>query len=339
MASMADVARLAGVSTATVSRYLNDPETVKEHTRNKVKNAISQTHYSPNILARNFRRGSTSLIAVMLPRIGDPFFTEVMAGITKVAKEKHYSILVKEIPFRESRIDEISDMIISKQLDGVILLAATSPFKKHDSHSASEQLPPIVLACENVTPGLEQLPSVRIDNIAAARDATGYLIGLGHKKIGFIFGKSTSTLTLGRERGYRKAMQESNLHINKDWVQEGNLTLDGAREATRNLLRAQPRPTAIFCANDEMAIAALHEIKFAGLKVPQDISLMGFDDIRYAEVMDPPLTTIAQPAAMIGEKIMSKLYNTIEGRTTNPPHETVAHTLVVRKSTAPPREK
>ncbi|GLS26780.1 LacI family DNA-binding transcriptional regulator [Marinibactrum halimedae] len=336
MVSIKEVAQLAGVSTATVSRFINNPDQVKQHTRERVQKAISETGYAPNTLARNFRRGKTHIVVVVLPSVGDPFFEGIMEGIWRVAREQGYSILVRETLFNTVDFDEFTHMIFSKQADGIILLASPSPFREGVSIDDERKQPPIILSCENVTPELKNFPSVRIDNVAAATEATTYLISLGHKRIAFMFGKSSSTLTADRETGYRKAMKKAKLPIDDTWVSEGGLTLEGARRAVRKLINSSAPPTAIFCANDEMAIGAIHEIKAAGLSVPEDISVVGFDDIRYAEVVDPPLTTIAQPAEEIGERTMYRLCKAIDGSDIGLGAETVPHKLIVRRSTAKP---
>lgn len=337
MASIQDVAKIAGVSIATVSRYINNPDQVKSATRDKVQKAITSTGYSPNTLARNFRRGKSGIILVVVPTIADPFFEGVMSGIMQVADELHYSIFIRETRKNSLTADEYSNMIFSKQADGIILLASLCPFTPPTTTN-SQKTQPIIISCESVVPELAHFPSVRIDNIAAAKEATDYLINLGHKRIGFIYGSRTLTLTLDRERGYQRAMKQAKLAVEDGWVVEGSLSLDGARKATRKLLNHQNPPTAIFCANDEMAMGTLHEIKSAKLSVPEDISVVGFDDIRYAEILDPPLTTIAQPAEEIGERTMHRLYKAIEGRDIGTEEEIVPHKLIIRRSTsAPPK--
>ncbi|WP_299597295.1 LacI family DNA-binding transcriptional regulator [uncultured Microbulbifer sp.] len=332
--SIKKVAKLAGVSTATVSRYLNSPEQVKEKTRNKVQAAIRETGYAPNSLARNFRRGKTSLIVVVLPAVGDPFLDKVMRGIWRVADEQGYSILIRDTQANSHEFDEYTDLVFSKQADGILLLASISPFDEAASNRDNERAhPPLVLGLESVSAELSHFPSVRVDNIAAAMDGTDYLIQLGHQRIGFIAGKRDSLLTKDREKGYRKAMRQAKLAVSNDWIVEGEQTIDGARRATRRLLDLEQRPTAIFCANDEMALGAMHEIKNAGLKVPRDISVIGFDDIRYAEIADPPLTTISQPAEEIGERSMRRLCQAIDGSDGDSAPEMLPHNLIVRKST------
>ncbi len=339
--SIREVAELAGVSIATVSRCVNSPEKVSDKTRLKVRNAILETGYAPNTIARNFRRGRTNLVMVVLPSIGDPFFTDVMRGIRTAARARGYSVLIEETQLNTMTADEIGAMLVSKQTDGMILLASTSPFGTEILSATSRRRLPIVIGCETVSPELSGFPSVHIDNVAAAMEATGYLIAMGHTEIAMIRGEAQSLLTKDRERGYRRAMQEAGLAIEDGWVVEGDMNLHGAIHATERLLGHERRPTAIFCANDEMAIGALHAIKSAGLTVPRDVSLVGFDDVRYAAVMDPPLTTIAQPAEEIGERVMYRLCQEIDdeiddktGDHSAP--EIVPHRLVVRQSVAAP---
>lgn len=335
--SIKEVAKIAGVSIATVSRCVNNPEKVTEKTRLKVQKAILQTGYSPNTLAQSFRRGRTNLVMVVLPSIGDPFFTDVMRGIRTAAKAKGYSVVIEETQFNTMTADEIGAMLVSKQTDGIILLASMSPFGTEILSAKSHRRLPIVIGCETVSPELSEFPSVHIDNVAAAKEATNYLVSQGHRRIAMIYGQESSLLTKDREYGYRAAMHQTKLPIEDGWVVEGELSLDGAIRATRKLLNHRHRPTAIFCANDEMAIGSLHAVKSAGLRVPGDISVIGFDDIRYAEVTDPPLTTIGQPAEEIGERVMYRLCREIEeGPSGKKQPELVPHELIVRQSVAPP---
>ena len=335
--SIKDVARIAGVSIATVSRCVNDPERVKEKTRVRVRNAILKTGYSPNTLARSFRTGKTNVIMVVLPSVGDPFFTDVMKGIRSVANEKGYSILINETQFNTMTADEIGAMVVSRQADGIVLLATLSPFGTEVLSSNSQRALPVVIGCETISSELADFPSVHIENVCAAEEATHYLIAAGHRRIAFIHGSEQSLLTDDREHGYRSAMNKAGFVIEEGWVLEGKLSLEGAIHATHQLLNHSHRPTAIFCANDEMAMGAYHEIRSAGLKIPEDISVMGFDDIRYARVMDPPLTTIYQPAEEIGQRVMYRLFNEIEqGRSKHGQSEIVPHKLIVRQSVARP---
>lgn len=334
--SIKDVARIAGVSIATVSRCINEPDRVKPGTRSQVQEAIRATGYSPNTLAQSFRRGKTQVIMVVLPSVGDPFFTEVMRGIREVADENGYSLLINETQRNTLTADEIGTMVVSRQADGLVLLASMSPFGTRVLSASSQQALPIVIGCETVSPELSTYPGVHIDNVSAARQATAYLLQLGHRDIAFIHGQKESLLTRDREKGYLEAMRQAGLEVEYGWMVEGRLSIDGAIDATTRLLEHHRRPTAIFCANDEMALGCVHAIKSAGLTVPGDISVMGFDDIRYAAISDPPLTTVAQPAAEIGAAVMRLLLREISGESSSGA-EIVPHRLLIRASTAAPR--
>lgn len=337
--SIKDVARIAGVSIATVSRCLNDPDRVRAPTRERVETAIRQTGYSPNTLAQSFRRGKTQVIMVVLPSVGDPFFTEVMIGIREVAAEKGYSLLINETQFNTMTADEIGAMVVSRQADGIVLLASVSPFGTEVLSSKSNRRLPVVVGCEIVSLETTAYPSVHIDNQAAAEEMTDYLICQGHRRIAFIHGQEGSLLTKDREDGYRASMGAAGLDIEEGWIAGGNLNIQDTIEATRRLLAHPNRPTAIFCANDEMAMGCMHAIKTAGLNVPRDVSVVGFDDVRYAAILDPPLTTVHQPARQIGERVMYRLFREIEeGRSTDAEPEIVPHRLVTRESVAPPSQ-
>lgn len=335
MVSIKEVAKLAGVSIATVSRTINNKDRVSPQTRERVRKAIEATGYSPNTLAQNFRRGRTNFIMVVLPFIGDPFFSGVVRGIHAVARQKGYSVLFSEARMNSISADEFTSLLVSRQADGMILLASMPSFGPEILSARGDKPLPIVVGCEAIHPQMRHLPSVHIDNVAAAREATAYLIAHGHERIGFMAGEKTSLLTKDREAGYRAAMKAAKLAVHEGWIVEGRLTIEGAVKATRSLLNHSAPPTAIFCANDEMAIGALHEIRAAGLRVPQDLSVIGFDDIRYAQFVDPPLTTVRQPAEEIGEKTMYRICRAIEdGVTLTAEPELVPHELVVRRSVA-----
>src|SRR5688572_17184785 len=207
MSSIKDVAKMARVSIATVSRYINTPDQVRAPTAKRVKEAIDSTGYKTNTLARNFRMGKTQQIMVVLPSIGIPFYGPIMDGVRRVADSVGYHILVMETAFNSVEFDDFTKLVMSKQTDGIILLSTLSPFKELNI-AANAVRPPIVLGLESISAELSHFPCVCIDNEAAARDATQYLIGLGHRNIGFIHGATNPgpELTKGRAVGFRKAM-------------------------------------------------------------------------------------------------------------------------------------
>jgi len=337
-ASIKQVAEIAGVSIATVSRCINNPAKVKERTREKVQAAILETGYSPNTIAQSFRRGRTNVIMVVMPSIGDPFFTDVMHGIRSVVAEHGYSIIINETNFNTMTAEEVGAIMVSRQADGFILLASIFPFGSEVLARAEKRSQPVVIGCETISASLADIPSVHIDNVDAAREATDFLISKGHKKIAFITGQSTSLLTKDRESGYRTAMSKAGLPVDDGWIVEGQLSIEGAAQACKQLLQHPDRPTAIFCANDEMAFGCMHQVKEQGLSVPEDISVMGFDNIRYAGVMEPALTTVAQPAKQIGERVAMRVFNAIErGHQPNNQPVILPHELIIRDSVATPR--
>jgi LacI family repressor for deo operon, udp, cdd, tsx, nupC, and nupG len=333
MSSIKDVARIARVSIATVSRYINFPDQVRAPTAKRVKDAIDKTGYKTNSLARNFRMGKTQQIMVVLPSIGIPFYGPIMDGVRKVADSVGYHILVMETAFNSVEFDDFTKLVMSKQTDGIILLSTLSPFKE-PAIAAAGARPPIVLGLESISAELSHFPCVCIDNEAAARDATQYLIGLGHRNIGFFHGSTNPgpELTKGRAVGFRKAMAAKKIPVNEDWVIKAPINVAGGRLAAKQLLTRGARPTAVFCANDEMALGAIFEFKKEGLRVPQDISVMGFDNMLYGEISDPPLTTIEQPADKIGEHSMQRLLKLIAGETVGDYMEIIPHRLIERQS-------
>jgi len=346
MISIKEVAELAQVSIATVSRYVNSPEQVRAPTAKRVAEAIKKTGYKTNALARNFRMGRTEQIMVVVPSIGIPFYGPIMQGVRKIADAAGYHILVMETAYNSVEFDDFSKMVMSKQTDGIILLSTISPFNDPNLLSNGTH-PPIVLGLEGISAELSHFPCVCIDNEAAARDAIQYLINLGHQKIGYLNGhinfKSDeidfeSELTKGRTLGFRNAMSSHNIPVNEEWVIRAPISMEGGRQAVQRLLTLPSIPTAICCANDEMALGAMYEIKKAGLRVPEDISVIGFYNMLYGKISDPPLTTIEQPAEKIGERSMQRLLKLIEGKSVDNKMEIVSHQLIERESCCAPKK-
>ena len=331
--TISTVAALAGVSIATVSRYLNEPDKVKTATRERIQKAIQKLQYSPNTLAQSFRRGRTNVIMVVMPSVGDPFLADVLSGIREEIGTR-YSLLIAEADLKHRTYEEVGAMFVSRQVDGLILLATLPPFgTKLDDISRDQRLP-VVVGCESISHELKGLPSVHIDNFQAAFEATSYLTDLGHERIAFFSGPTDSLLTQDRERGYREAMAARNLPVEEDWVSSTTLTIGGGALAAKRLLSLPERPSAIFCANDEMALGVLDTLRTRKIKVPSEMSLIGFDDSRYAAVANPPLSTVAQPAAEIGRRVALRILREIEGSSEPAPlDDLLQHRLVIRQST------
>jgi len=338
MSNIRAVAKLAGVSVATVSRALAKPDLVSPRTRKKVLAAVEEAGYKPNLMAVQFRSRRTHNLVVLVPAIANPFFSRVITGIQQRAREGGYQVLLCNTQGSEDIEREYARMVHNFQADGVIQLRAADPFSGEDVEGAEEnraaELPPLVNACE-VMPGC-RYPSVQLDNRAAARAMTDHLVRLGHRRIGLIKGPQRSPLTLDRVAGYREALEAAGIDFDESLLCPGDFTLQSGHRAAGILITRDNPPTAIFCENDEMAIGAIQRVKQAGLRVPQDISIAGFDDIAFASYSDPPLTTIAQPAEEFGATAAQMLVDLLQqGAQSAPAQVVLPYDLKVRDSTGP----
>lgn len=328
-ATIEDVAKLAGVSIATVSRVVHNPEKVSESTRKKVRAAIAQSGYTPNAMARNLRRRTSKMILVLLPDIGNPFFANILSGIESVARQEGYGILIGNTDNDPEKEEFYLTYLRSNQADGVILLTGHLPYGSKEEDVPS--LPPMIAISERMaTPAI---PFVGIDNVAAARMATEHLISIGHKEIAHIMGPSGNVLSVDRLQGYRYALLAAGLPIREELILEGDFSIEGGRAAVERLFIRDEAPTAFFCANDEMAIGVILGLTKRGYRVPDEFSVIGFDDIPFASCTTPSLTTVQQPRRQMGEVAMRRLIDQFEnGRSDFEP--VFLHTdLVVREST------
>ncbi|MGF6099321.1 LacI family DNA-binding transcriptional regulator [Pseudomonas sp. 18175] len=329
MSNIREVAKLAGVSVATVSRTLTFPERVAEATRKKVSAAIQETGYKPNLMAVQFRSRKTLNLVILVPSIANVFYSRIISGAQRAARDLGYRVLLCDTQGNETLEREFAQLIEAHQADGVIQLRAFDPFEDQPSKTI-----PLVNVCEVLES--RRYPSLCLDNLQAAKAMTQYLIELGHRRIGLIQGPTESPLTRGRIAGYLEALDEAAVEVDTDLVCHGDFSLEAGYEGARKLLALIERPTALFCENDEMAIGALRYLNEQGVQVPRDISLAGFDDISFASFCTPPLTTVAQPAELFGMRAVEMLVDVIEGRSVGGVHEVLPFELRVRASTAPP---
>lgn len=328
MSNIREVARLAGVSVATVSRTLKSPERVLPETRDKVNAAVEQAGYRPNLMAVQFRSRRTGNLVILVPAIANTFFARVISGAQQAAQAAGYRLLLCDTQGREEIEREFAALVYAHQADGVIQLRAYDPFESPFPHGES---PPLVNACEVIQGGRH--PTISLDNRAAAKAMTEHLIDLGHRRIGLIKGPKSSPLTRDRVAGYQDALHQAGIESDPQLICHGDFTLQAGFDGAGMLLELPDRPTAFFCENDEMAIGALKRIKQQGLRVPDDISLVGFDDIPFAAYCDPALTTIAQPAEIFGHKAVEMLIALIEKKPIPDRHVVLPFTLTVRNST------
>jgi len=325
--NIAEVAKAADVSVATVSRALQMPHVVASKTLERVQKAVDRLGYAPNAQARMLRTARSNVIVAMVPDISNPFFSEVIRGIEQVAQQNRYSVLLGDTQYNREREQAYADLLATRQAAGLITLLPHLP-----------RLPNRAFAAIVSVSGYIKDPaisSVYVDNIAAARDATSYLLNVGHVDIAFITGPMTNPICVDRERGYQEALRIAGLRRNPTLTVTGDFSVESGIRGIDTLLSGRRKFTGVFCSNDEMAIGAVRALKARGLRVPEDVSVVGFDDIRFARYCDPPLTTIAQPKGELGREAMSMMIE-ILADSDIPPRKCVLPTqLVVRGYTAP----
>lgn len=333
VATIRDIAKRAGVSVATVSRTLSDPQAVRPVTRERVLLAIDEMKYTPNAIARQLRRRRNETVIVIVPQIANPFFSGIVQSIENVAMELGYRVLLGETQGNQERLDHYADMVLTRVADGLILLGSLLPGVVRASiEEGLAPAIPLVLACERFE-GLD-CPTVSIDNVAAGDLAVRHLAERGCRRIATITGPLDNTLSQDRLEGYRAALAAAGLDYVGEWVVEGDFSIDSGRAAMERLLDAASVPDGVFCANDEMAIGAEQAIRGRGLTMPGDIALVGFDDLRFGAFAAPPLTTIRQPTTELGETAMRLLDALLHDRQIAEPTVVLLHQLVERESTA-----
>ncbi len=337
--SIRDVAEAAGVSTATVSRAISSPDKVSAPARDAVLRAIEQTGYRPNVAARNLRKRETGAIAVLVPGLANPFFSAILSGVAEVMSEAGYNVLVNDTtPFGQSS-HQFPEFANAQHVDGLIVLDGLLNPEALDRLGPPQIRPPTVYACEWCD--LTDRPRVIIDNEAAGRDAVNHLLALGHRKIGHLCGPPENVLTHARLKGAKTAMRAAELTMLPEWIYPGDFSLESGARAAETWVAAENRPTAVFCASDVMAIGFIGELMRRGVTVPDEVSVVGFDDLDMASHFVPSLTTVHQPRPDIGRAAARLLLERMDlppaTRSQAPAPRLVMPTeLVVRESTAPP---
>ena len=334
MPTIHDVAARAEVSTATVSRVLSNPEKVSEATRRRVLKAVDQLGYSPNAAAKSLRTLTTRKLLVTVPDIANPFFSLIIQGIEEAALREGYSVMLGDTHHDAQREERYGEMLLRREVDGLIFLGH-SMSKSVGVLMKKSQLAPIVNGCE-YSPNLG-VPSAHVDNEAAAYEAMSHLYGLGHRHIGVLTGPLASPLSRDRLRGAQACAKENGAS-KQVMVVNGDFSIESGIAGAARLFAQQTPPTAVFCFNDEMAIGVLDYASRVGRSVPESLSVIGFDDIRFSRYMRPALTTISQPMLDIGRETVRLLLGVLQGTVTTPVSITLPHKLEIRSSTgAPPR--
>jgi LacI family transcriptional regulator, repressor for deo operon, udp, cdd, tsx, nupC, and nupG len=327
--SISDVAERAGVSVATVSRVLNGHTNVRAPTRERVLAAVAASGYRINELARNLRTAESRLLLTMVPDFGNPFYTAIVRGIDIVARQNGYYMLLCDTGAELSRERSYFDLLRGRRADGAICLDPAAVQKALVEEASTLRW----VACCEFDP-LAGVPFVGIDNHLAAGDVVRYLVGRGHRRIALI--NSGQGYLYGRARlsGYLDALNDAGIEADPAWRIELN-TLDyeaGERAAVQLASLGERRPTAIFAVSDTLAIGVMQGVRAAGLRVPDDIAVVGFDDIAVAAHVDPPLTTVLQPMQQLGETAAELLLKRLRDPHAEVPGVLLPHRLIVRRS-------
>jgi LacI family transcriptional regulator len=325
-----DVARLAGVSTATVSRALNGTGQIAPRTRATIEAAVEQLGYRPNTIARSLVTKSTQTIALLLPDITNPFYAALVSGIQQSALSHGHTMLLCTTENDPEREEHYLRVLRAKQVDGALVDGLVLP-SDTIARFVEDGFP---IVCLDRDIDSRSIPLVQVDNRLGGRLATEHLISLGHSRVAHVMGARELGISDERLAGYRDELAAAGVETAASLVEEGRFTEEGGHEAARALLERNPDLTAIFAANDLSAVGVLNAIAETGRRVPEDISVVGFDDLRLAAFTSPPLTTVRQPAVEIARLATELLIGLTRGKQVEQMRHQLEPELVVRASSA-----
>jgi LacI family transcriptional regulator len=331
--SLKDVARYTGLSISTISRVLSNKSYVKEHTREKVLEAVRLLNYSPNIMAQSLKKGRSNTIALFIPSIQNLIYPDLTRGVEDTARKNGYTVILcntdENVEMEKSYINTLRPRLT----DGFII-ASMMPHSTHIAQLRKENFP-LVLALRAYD---ESIDAVIIDNKQAAYNAVKYLIERGHRKIAIALGNTELTLYSDRFRGYRQALEEKNVPFDENLVMRERYNIGSFYHLARAMLEKGIIPDSVFATTDARAITIMRAIYDSGYRIPEDISILGFDNVEIASIVEPPLSTVSQPLYEIGVLAAQKLiyqiqYKEKHGVLDNPMIDMVETKLLVRKST------
>ncbi len=331
IATIKDVARNAGVSTATVSRVLSGRDRVSAEMRERVLGTVRRLDYRPNALAKSLRVAATRTLGLVISNVKNPFFTDVARAVEDAAGEKGYSVILGNADEDPEKERLYLDALLQRRVDGLIVSPARAESQLLSEVASSEI--PLVFVDRSIE-GLE-VPVVRADGRRAVENLVDYLVGLGHERLAIISGPPEVVSGGERLAAFLSGMEAAGLPVGEEYVRFGNFRRESGAAAMDELLRLPDPPTAVFAANNLMALGALQSVKRAGLKIPEDVSLASFDDVSWFELLEPPVTAIVQPTRELGAVAIRTLLEMIEeGR--RPGSHVVPAELLIRQSCARP---
>lgn len=329
MVTIKDVARRAGVSASTVSRALSGKIPVDGVTKKKILDAVQEMGYQPNILARGLKEGKSKTIGLIMPNVRDLVFPAAIRGITDVARQLGYTVVLCNTDEDLEREKEYVNSLRQRLVDGLIFSTAV-PESEHIIQLRQQRFP-VVLLIRHLG---ETVDAVIADNFTGGYEGTRHLLSRGFKKIALINGSLKLDLYRQRYAGYQQALSEVGVAEVPELVVHDTVGWEDAYHATRELLaEGRPRPEAVFATSDAKALGAIKAVKEAGLRVPEDISVLGYDNIETGALMDPPLSTISQPFYEMGQRAAERLIKLIQTkRWLRPVVEKLPVDIVVRES-------
>ncbi len=334
-----DVARTAGVSIKTVSRVVNNEPNVRESTRERVQRVIDELNYRPDKSARSLKSGRSYLIGLVYddPAIYDipssGYVIKIQEGVLTVCKQFNYEMVIHPCNYRDPRIaQELKALVKTSRLDGVVVAPPLSGMPEVIEAFRSVNCPIISLS---PGPQVTDMARVETNDRGVCRDMTNYLIELGHRRIAFIDGHADHDALKQRILGYKDALAENGIEYNPDYVEYGDNSIRAGDECSHRLLSRNPRPTAIFACNDDMAAGALRTAQQRGYVIPDDLSIVGFDDVPIAQQVFPTLTTIRQPLVRMAALAAERLISGVSSKQESSELFSVEAEIVVRSSTGP----
>lgn len=311
MATIKDVARLAGVSTTTVSHVMNKTRFVAENTVKKVEAAVEELNYAPSAVARSLKSNSTRTIGMLVTKSTNPFFAEVVHGVEECCYKHGYTLILCNTEGNLTKQRDYLRMLTEKRVDGLLVMCSDLNKELVSLLKKNHELPMVVMAW-----GTQDLNTDCIQDNAKQGGyiATQHFIDNGHTKIACITGPMDKITCQMRLEGFRQALHDANIKERPEWIIEADFECHLAVDATKKLIEKEDRPTAIFCFNDIMALAAISTLHQAGLRIPEDISIIGYDNIELAHFFSPPLTTVHQPKNRLGKTAIKRLLERIANK-------------------------
>ncbi len=330
MVNIRDVAKLAGVAPITVSRVINNSDSVNPATRERVQKAIDELHYVPNTLAKSLRSRQTQTIALILTDITNPFWTTIARGVEDAAAESGFHTILCNTDENPAKEATYINLLLQRRVDGIII-APTTPDKTRLALLKRHQVPCVLI--DRRVAGFKA-DAVYGDSRTGARVLTEHLINLGHRRIAIVNGPCSISTAQDRTDGYRAALRRHQIPLEDGLIMEGGeFKQTSGYQHVKQLLAHHPRPTAIFAANNLIAVGALQALREAGLRVPEDMAIVCFDDIGLASVVEPFFTVVAQPAYEMGEKAARLLIERLAVKRNIKTREIVfAPQLIIRQS-------